>query len=165
MAKSRTNCDKGKSVAGGTEAGRRDWTSTAESDNSKMYLSRRFRSKHRFRKPTGFARQKWSQNRDCEVCSPPPDTHGPTGWTWSSFSGLRLRGASVAFRSLNTVFFYRFCAQNMFLDTHIPSLRPLQSKETHIIVRNRVFVRSTAGSGSLSLAQFLSSIHEEEDDR
>lgn len=51
MAKSRTNCDEGKSVAGGTEVGRRDWTSTAESDNSKIYLSRRFRSKHRFRKP------------------------------------------------------------------------------------------------------------------
>lgn len=89
---------KGKSVAGGTEAGRRDWTSTAESDNSKMYLSRRFRSKHRFRKPHWICLVEMVQNRDCEVSLHSPDTRGPTGWTWSSFSGLRLRGASVAFR-------------------------------------------------------------------
>ena len=31
-----------------------------------------------------------------------PDAHGPTGWTWSSFSGLRSCGAAAALRPLNT---------------------------------------------------------------
>lgn len=90
-------------------------------------------------------------------------SHGPTGWTWSSFSGLRSCGAAAALRLLNTApFLTASVPQNTFLDTHKPPIPFPDSTEMHTIVLKPCFSTVNCLEEDRCLAHFLSSIHEEE---
>lgn len=77
---------------------------------------------------------------ESKTCSLSPDVHGPTGWTWSSLSGLRSCGAAAAFRPINTApFLLHLCLKNTFLDTHKPSIPFLDPTEMHIFLSKPCF--------------------------
>lgn len=116
-----------------------------------VYPEEDFISNTTMPKPLDVARVK-SVKKESEGDVPlRPDEHGPTGWTWSSFSGLRSCGAIAALRSLHTAPFLKASVpQNTFLDTNMPSIPfPTPTKCTYLF-ENRVFLRPTAWRGSLS---------------
>lgn len=106
-----------------------------------MSLSRRgFGENTTFPKPLGCGKCQMCQNQKARDGSLLPDAHGPTGWTWSSFSGLRSCGAAAALRPLNTApFLTAFVPQNTTLDNHKPSTPFHDPAKKHIFVRKSCF--------------------------
>lgn len=149
-----------------TKAGRRDCAFSERETcrrRTKMCLSRRGFYKNTTVLKTWMWRVSNLAKFESDRRPLSPDVHGPTGWTWSSLSGLRSRGAAAAFRPTNAAPFSScICALKTRFSTPISPLYPfpIPPKCTHFF-QNRVFLRSTAWREDRCLAHFLSSIHEE----
>lgn len=94
----------------------------------------------------------------------------PTGWTWSSFPGLRSPGATAAPRPISTACTPPpccICALKTRLSTsisppyHFPPIPPKQQKQNKPNLFLKACFSTTSCSGvDRCLTRFLSSIHE-----
>lgn len=97
-----------------------------------------------------------------------PDAHGPTGWTWSSFPGLRSCGAAAAPRPLCTAFppttsLLHLCFKTRLLTTISPPFpfpRSHRRKQNTNLFLKPCFSTINCSGADRCLARFLSSIHE-----
>lgn len=127
-----------KSVCSGeTKTGRRGRSFRGERRRKEpncVYPEEDFIRIRRCWKPTDVA--KFESDR----CSLSPDAHGPTGWTWSTLSGLCSRGAAAAFRPTTTApFLSPVCRKNTLLDTHKPSIASPDPDQMHIFLSKACF--------------------------